>query len=131
MLHLPAQAQRVQGALKGIPPETRPLPIKLKGKLVQLEGSLSQTSFIDVQGVRFKLKLRNVIRDRVRFAIHVAIFDSKGELLGSSGVQEVVGLEAGKETTASLDIALPRSGLKRAARYEVVVYEARAEIGRK
>jgi hypothetical protein len=124
---------RLQGKLKGVPPESKPLALgTLKGKLITCQGKLfGSTGMHEAQLVRFSLKLTNVSRAKGFYAVHVALFDKNGELLGSGGEQEVYGLEAGKVAGPQFDLFMPKADLKRVASYQVILYESNSMLGKK
>lgn len=128
LLLSPLQAEELAGRLPGPPPESRPVTLVLKGKLLQLQG---QIFLADGAALRFRLKLRNTSRSRARYGLHVAVFDSGGQLLGATGSQDVVGIQPGQEGLVQYDLGMPKSALKRAASYRLTLYQDTAEMGRR
>ncbi|GMU54208.1 MAG: hypothetical protein AMXMBFR33_33540 [Candidatus Xenobia bacterium] len=115
---------RAKGKLTGVPAEARPVAFSLNGKLLHCRGQIfGYVGMGEARGVRLKLRLKNVSRQKVRYALHGAVLDKRGELLGADGVQEIVGLEPGKDALVQFDLAIPRAEQKRVAAYQAVLFE--------
>lgn len=121
---------RLQGKLTGVPAERKPVPLVLKGKVFSCQGKLfGSTGMHEAQLVRFQLKLKNISRSKAYFAVHVALFDKKGEMLGAGGEQEVYGVDPGREAVPQFDLFMPKADLKRVASYQVALFESNSMLG--
>lgn len=126
LLVAPLRGEELAGRLHGPPPESGPAALALRGKLIAMKGQIFQA---EGRALRFRLRLHNASKSRARYGLHVAVFDSGGQLLGAAGSQDVVGLLPGKDGLVQYDLCMPRSELKRVASYRVTFYDDTAEMG--